>query len=242
MNHPTQTQIPLSQTPPCRRLLIVVAKAPTRGQTKTRLGGLIGLDAAADFYRCLLTDVVALARRVPEHLSEVTPAIGYWPAEGEAFFREFAPDIALLLQHGALLGDRLHDLMMQAFAQGYEQAAVLSSDTPFVDPHALAQGFVALSQGADVALGPCDDGGFYVMHLRGPHPELLVPIQMSTAHVTGDILAAAQHAGLQVALLPLTSDIDTPDDVQKLLDPAHTWPDNVAPNTRTWLKQWQTQP
>ena len=222
-------------------MLIVVAKTPTRGQTKTRLGGLIGLDAAADFYRCLLADVVALARRVPLQLPDVTPAIGYWPAEGESFFSEFASDFVLVLQQGDQLGDRLHHVMTQAFAMGYDQAAVLSSDTPFVDPAALAQGFLALSNGADVALGPCDDGGFYVMHLRAPHPELLVSIQMSTPHVTHDILSAAQHAGLQVALLPTTTDIDTPDDVQRLLDQAHSWPDDLAPNTRQWLTQWQTQ-
>ena len=220
----------------------MVAKAPTRGQTKTRLGSLIGLDAAADFYRCLLSDVVAVARRVRQHLSDVTPAIGYWPAGGEAFFRELVPDFVLVLQEGELLGERLHHVMTQAFAQGYDQAAVLSSDTPFVDPVALAQGFGALSGGADVALGPCDDGGFYVMHLRAPHPELLVPIQMSTPHVTRDILAAAQLAGLQVEMLPVTSDIDTPDDVRRLLDSTHTWPEDLAPNTRQWLKQWQTQP
>ena len=129
-------------------MLIVMAKAPTRGQTKTRLGGLIGLDAAADFYRCLLTDVVALARRVPLHLPDVIPAIGYWPAEDESFFREFVPDFAMVLQHGEQLGD----------------------------------------------------------------------------------------------LLPTTADIDTPDDVQRLIDQTHIWPDDLAPHTRQWLTQWQTQP
>lgn len=222
-------------------MLIVVAKAPTCGQTKTRLGGLIGLEAAADFYCCLLTDVVELTQRVCDYLPDIVPAIGYWPAEGEPFFREFVPNFVLVLQEGALLGDRLHHVMMQAFSQGYTQVAVLSSDTPFVDPAALAQGFMALSDGADVALGPCDDGGFYVMHLRAPHPELLVPIQMSTPDVTRDILATANRLNLRVAHLPITTDIDTPEDVQRILNPNHPWPETVAPNTRRWLTQWQSQ-
>ena len=226
---------------PIRRLLIVVAKAPTRGQTKTRLGSLIGLDAAAEFYRCLLADVLDIARRTTDHLSDVTPAIGYWPAGSEDTFDEIAPDFALILQQGAALGDRLHHVITQALSHGYDQAAVLSSDTPFVDPAALARGFQALSEGADVALGPCDDGGFYVMHLREPHPEILVPIQMSTPNVTRDILAAATDARLRVELLPSTTDVDTPADLQRLSTSTANWPSQIAPKTREWLKQWQTQ-
>ncbi len=220
-------------------MLIIVAKAPTRGQTKTRLGGLIGLDAATDFYRCLLADVLEISRRVSDHLPNVTPAIGYWPVGSEAVFENLAPDFALMLQQGEALGDRLHHVMEQAFNQGYDQVAVLSSDTPFVDPAVLARGFVALSEGADMSLGPCDDGGFYVMHLREPHPELLVPIQMSTPDVNRDILSAASQHNLKVEMLAPTSDIDTPDDLRQLLTTAQSWPDDIAPKTRQWLKMWQ---
>ena len=175
-------------------MLIIMAKAPTRGQTKTRLGGLIGLDAAADFYRCLLSDVLEISRRISDHLPNVALAIGYWPAGSEAVFEYIAPDFALMLQQGEALGDRLHHVMEQAFNQGYEQVAVLSSDTPFVDPAVLARGFVALSEGADMSLGPCDDGGFYVMHLREPHPELLVRHRrLNRAPVAGRVLGVAEN-------------------------------------------------
>ena len=224
-----------------RRILIVVAKAPSRGQTKTRLGALIALDAAADFYRCLLGDVLDIARRVCDHIDGVTPAIGYWPQGSESVFAEIAPEFELILQQGAALGDRLHHVMMQAFAKGYDQVAVMSSDTPFVDPRALAAGFAALSDGADVALGPCDDGGYYVLHLRAPHPELLLPIQMSTPNVAADTLRAAADAGLRVTQLQPTTDIDTLDDIQHLLDTSADWPAQTATRTRQWLTQWQTQ-
>jgi glycosyltransferase A (GT-A) superfamily protein (DUF2064 family) len=137
------------------------------------------------------------------------------------------------------LGNRLHHVIDHALANGYAQAAVLSSDTPFVDPDQLVAGFQALDEEADIALGPCDDGGYYVLHTRAPVPELLVPITMSTPSVFADTMTAAQKQNLRVATLTPTTDIDTPDDIRKALTTLSEWPDHIAPRTRAWLSRWQ---
>jgi uncharacterized protein len=222
-----------------RRLLMVVAKAPARGQTKTRLGALIGLDAAADFYRCLLDDVVSIARAASALLPGIQCAIAYWPEGSEAVMRSIAPEFELVLQRGDALGDRLNHVLNTALSSGYQQAAVLSSDTPFVDPAALVDGFLNLDSGADIALGPCTDGGYYVMHTRAPQPDLLIPIQMSTATVFDDTLAAARRLNLNVATLPETTDVDTPDDIYSVLKRMGELPPHVATRTRAWLTHWQ---
>ena len=218
---------------------MVMAKAPARGQNKTRLGNLIGLEAATEFYRCLLADVLDVVRDVVRIMPDVTPAIAYTPAGSEAVFKAIAPDFELVLQQGELLGDRLHHVLHHALTHGYQQAAVLSADTPFVEPAALAHGFAALSDGVDMSIGPCDDGGWYVMHLHTPHPELLVPITMSTSHTYQDTRAAAQRANLRVEILPATTDVDTPDDLTKILQTSAQLPAQVARHTRGWLTQWQ---
>jgi hypothetical protein len=212
---------------------MVVAKAPARGQTKTRLGATIGLDAAADFYQHLLLDVLDVVRRVPG----VTPAIAYTPAGSEVFFRDIAPDFELVLQQGDDLGARLDHVLTLCLSAGYAQAAVISSDAPLVDPAAIAQAFQALDDGHDVALGPCDDGGYYLMAVKQPQPGILRPIQMSTPRVLQDTLAAAAHHNLSVALLPMTRDIDTADDLSRIQDELTHLPDPVAKRTRTWLQQ-----
>lgn len=216
-----------------KRILMVVAKAPARGQTKTRLGGAIGLDAAADFYRCLLLDTLDVVRGVPN----VTHAIAYLPPGAEDVFRELAPDFRLIPQHGDNLGERLHHVLSACLNDGYAQAAVLSSDTPLVDARALAQAFAELDDGADVALGPCDDGGYYLMAVRAPHPEILIPIQMSTPNVLRDTLAAAAQAGLRSALLPPTCDVDTLDDLARMKEQLTRLPLDAARRTRAWLQQ-----
>jgi hypothetical protein len=208
---------------------MIVAKAPASGQTKTRLAASLGYDGAADLYRCMLNDVVDIVRRVPN----VQRAIAYHPVGSEKVFNRIAPDFALVLQQGRDLGERLHHVLSQCLNNGYDQAAVLSSDAPFVDPNALLESFDALDNGVDVSLGPCDDGGYYIMTVREPRPELLLPIQMSTPNVLRDTLDAASKSNLRVHLLPPTMDIDTPDDLAQLQQ-IH-WRDDLAPNTRRWL-------
>ena len=215
---------------------MVVAKAPARGQTKTRLGATIGLDAAADFYQCLLLDVLDIVRAVPR----ITRAIAYLPVGAEGFFREIAPDFELVLQQGDDLGARLDHVLTHALTAGYTQAAVMSSDTPLVDPGAITQSFTELDQGADVALGPCDDGGYYLMALRAPQPDILRPIQMSTPRVLQDTLNAAARLDLRVALLPMTRDIDTADDLRGIQAELEHLPTTTAPRTRTWLQHQLT--
>ena len=213
--------------------MIVVAKAPARGQTKTRLGAVIGLDAAAALYQCFLLDVLDLARRVPG----VARAIAYAPHGGEAYFSEIAPDFALLLQQGDDLGARLDHALTQSLNDGYTQAAVMSSDTPLAEPSAILQAFDALDAGHDVAIGPCDDGGYYLLAVKQPQPDILRPIQMSTPCVLQDTIAAAARQSLRVALLPPTNDIDTADDLARLRETLAESPPSVAARTRAWLQQ-----
>jgi uncharacterized protein len=105
------------------RLLMVVAKAPARGQTKTRLGALIGLDAAAELYACLLGDVLDIARATAARIDGLACAIAYHPAGSEAIFEQLAPDFELVLQHGQTLGERLHHVQRTATERGYRQMA-----------------------------------------------------------------------------------------------------------------------
>ena len=55
--------------------LIVVAKRPASGRTKTRLTPPLSPDQAAALYECFLRDTLDLVRRVPN----VRPVIAYLP-------------------------------------------------------------------------------------------------------------------------------------------------------------------
>ena len=90
---------------------------------------------------------------------------------------------------------------------------------------------------ADVVLGPCEDGGYYLIGLKRPQTRLLREVQMSTPHVLGDTLALAQRDGLRVALLPSWYDVDTVQKLERLRADRAAEDNGAAPYSRAFLSR-----
>ncbi len=217
-----------------RRALMVVAKQPSPGQTKTRLSPPLTGEAAAALYECFLRDTLEIIRAARK-LCPFDPIIAYLPEGGEAYFRALAPDFDLLLQQGADLSERLHNATSHYLtAGGYDQAAIMDSDSPTLRPEYLSAAFTGLDQ-ADLTFGRVDDGGYYVIGLKKPAPRLFLNVTMSTRTVAQDTLDCAAQEKLSVYLLPTAFDIDYGADLRRLLDELRTLPESFAPYTRAFL-------
>ncbi|MEX2145385.1 MAG: DUF2064 domain-containing protein [Candidatus Rokuibacteriota bacterium] len=82
---------------------------------------------------------------------------------------------------------------------------------------ALARAARTLADGAaDVVLGPCDDGGDYLVGVRVSRPALFEDIPWSTDAVLATTLARARTLGARVVTLPAWFDVDTDDDLVRL--------------------------
>ena len=109
------------------RALIVVAKQPQAGRTKTRLSPPLSGQQAAELYRCFLLDTLELMTRI----EIAQPILAYTPDEAEPFFRRFAPPgFEFTPQVGAGLGERLDHVLADCLQNGYGQAVVMDSDSP----------------------------------------------------------------------------------------------------------------
>jgi rSAM/selenodomain-associated transferase 1 len=216
-----------------KRVLLVVAKRPAIGQTKTRLCPPLTGEAAAALYACLLQDTLDIMRAVPG----VERVIVYLPETATDYFRALAPDMALMLQRGADLGERLDHLLSDALAAGAEQVVVMDSDSPTLPAAYVAEAFARLDGPDDVVLGPCDDGGYYLIGLKRPQPRLLREVQMSTPFVVRDTLALADALGLKVALLPAWYDVDTAAELARLRAELAVSGEHTARRTRAFLTE-----
>ena len=212
-------------------MLLVVAKRPAAGQTKTRLCPPLTGAAAAALYTCFLRDTLDVMRQVPD----VGRGIAYIPEAARDYFAILAPDMQLSLQQGVDLGQRLDHLLSAALEAGASQAVVMDSDSPTLPADYLMQAFAALSGPNDVVLGPCEDGGYYLIGLKRPQPRLLRDVQMSTPYVVRDTLALAEQLGLQVALLPTWYDVDTVAELDRLRAELRDAPPHMACYTRAFL-------
>lgn len=216
-----------------QRMLLVVAKQPAAGQTKTRLCPPLTGAAAAALYACFLRDTLDVMRQVPN----VERGIAYLPEIALDYFSTLAPDMHLSLQQGSDLGERLDHLLTAALEAGASQAVVMDSDSPTLPADYLVQAFDALAGPSDVVLGPCEDGGYYLIGLKRPQPRLLRDVQMSTPHVVRDTLALAEQLGLKVALLPTWYDVDTAAELDRLRSELRDAPTHVARHTHAFLAE-----
>src|SRR5215210_7806632 len=216
-----------------RRMLLVVAKQPAAGQTKTRLCPPLTGAAAAALYACFLRDTLDVMRQVPD----VGRGIVYLPEAALDYFSALAPDMQLSLQQGVTLGERLDHLLTAALEAGASQAVVMDSDSPTLPADYLVQAFKALDGPSDVVLGPCEDGGYYLIGLKRPQPRLLRDVQMSTPHVVRDTIALAEQLGLKVTLLPIWYDVDTVAELDRLCGELRNAPAHVAHHTRAFLAE-----
>jgi hypothetical protein len=216
-----------------KRALLVIAKRPRAGQTKTRLMPPLSGEQAAGLYESLLRDTLELVRTVPA----VSRFVLYAPPTEVDYFEQLAPDFQRLPQQGSGLGERLDNALTYCLTNGFEQAVVMNSDGPTLPADHLTRAFDRLNQ-VDVVLGPSEDGGYYLIGLTQPRPRLLREVKMSTPAVLQDTLALAEAEQLTVALLPRWYDVDTGDDLQRLALELRHRENGLARHTQDFLARW----
>lgn len=200
-----------------RQMAIVVAKAPRPGEVKTRLAARLGPVRAARLYECFLRDTFALVDAARAVCPSLESALCFSPKDGEREFDPVATDVALRFpQRGVDLGERLTNCFADAFALGAGAVVALGADSPNLPADYVRRALGALTGPDRVVLGPCEDGGYYLVGMSRLHPAIFDRIPWSTDGVLEASLGAAEDAGLVAELLPYWYDVDTPDDLDRL--------------------------
>ncbi len=191
--------------------VIVFARAPRAGTTKTRLIPALGAAGAALLYAGLLartlrqvTTLQAVSRCVyvdePAALEDLGSRVTF-------------PAWQLEVQQGATLGARMAHALTTTL-QHHARVILLGSDIVDAETGDLAQALQALADGAEVVLGPAADGGYWLIGLARPQPQLFTDeICWGSARVYADTVAKIGAAGLSWSALRKRHDIDCPADL-----------------------------
>lgn len=206
-----------------------MAKRPRNGFTKTRLCPPLTPSQAVELYEAFVQDVIHAASQVPD----LQLAIAVTPPDAVTYFESIAPrDTLLLPVEGATIGRCLDAVLSSLLSNGHSMVAAISSDSPTVRPALISQAFERLKT-VDVVLSPGDDGGYYFIGVKAPHPELFADdIPWSTSEVAACTLARSRDLGLNVDLVAPILDVDTADDLVRLRRELARLPDHVASHTR----------
>jgi len=189
--------------PNTSRALVIVAKAPAPGLPKTRLARQIGPSRTLALYEAFLRDTLDNCHRV----EGAVPCLCFTPPDSRGWFSRLSPAAPLFPQPEAPFGARLAAAFQDAFEAGFQEVILIGTDTPHLTPEAIGEAFEAMADG-QVVIGPCRDGGWYLMGLHAARPELFEGIDWSTSRTLQQTLARARQLGLQPRLLPETFDVD----------------------------------
>lgn len=212
--------------------LLVVAREPVPGSTKTRLCPPLTPGEAARLYEMFLLDTLEIMRQVPG----ADRFIVYLPEGAEGYFRALAPDFKLIPQIGSSLGVRLDNALSHCLKGDYKHAVIMDSDSPSLPSEYVRMAFSKLA-GSDGVIGPCEDGGYYLIGLNRPAPSLLRNVQMSTSKVMADTLVLAKNEGLRMSQLPEWYDVDDGNELGNLRQELQSRPGSCARHTRGFLEE-----
>jgi rSAM/selenodomain-associated transferase 1 len=185
------------------RRLIVFVRAPRAGAVKTRLAQKIGANAACDAYQKLVRAVLNKIDSIPE------VQLRYSPDDAESEVRPWLRPSWILSPQGAGdLGERLTRAFAESFGGGASRVLIIGSDCPWLNDADIKEAWNDLET-HDLVLGPAKDGGYWLIGLREPKPELFTGISWSTGMVLEQTVKHARAGGLQFRLLRELRDVDT---------------------------------
>jgi len=227
------------------RRLLLFTKPARAGRVKTRLIGAPpeGLSAsqAAEIHAAFVEDLLDRLRG-GAFSTTIAWALDDLP-EGEPIPDPYGfPGVR---QQGADLGTRLYGALAAASDPESSDAVVaaLGSDHPTIPVSRIEEAFARVEAGADVVLGPADDGGYYLIAVRrgALAPRLFADVEWSTERVLRTTLARAEELHLRVELLAAGTDVDTPADLARLA--LSLCDDDLGcPRTRALLATWGMLP
>lgn len=186
--------------------LIIFVRQPQLGKVKTRLAATMGEAKALKVYELLLahTYQVAAAMDMPVYVyyADGIAENDLW--QGPQFYKK--------QQQGDDLGLRMSNAFTETFAQGHQQVIIVGSDCYDLTATILSDAFIALAQ-SDAVIGPATDGGYYLLGLNQPLPQLFEGIAWSTDTVAAATMGKLYERGYSVTMLQALTDVDEEKDV-----------------------------
>jgi uncharacterized protein len=203
----------MSHTPPT---VLVMARAPRRGEVRRALEPVLGLDGCVALQSALIAQAASWAR-------EISPQgvhVAHDPPDAGRDLRDLVGrDATLFPQNGEGIAGRLADAVARVFSRAKGPVLVVWPDLPQLRPYHAVAAIDDLEAECDVVLGPVIDGGFYLIGMPRPLPKLFaLPERIwRSRDVMALGVAAVRDAGADIGLLRVERALHRPPDVRAAL-------------------------
>jgi rSAM/selenodomain-associated transferase 1 len=187
----------------------VFARAVIPGKTKTRLIPALGAEGATSFHQALVSDtlgkVAGLKGKTARYL---------FTSGGRLPKQMVPPAFDCRLQQGRDLAERLQRAFTQLLRR-HSRVVIIGTDSPALAPSILRLALEEL-RSVDAVLGPCPDGGYYLIGVRRTCRGLFSGLRLGTEFAFHDTLASLLEHGFSCSVLEPCPDVDRPADLATL--------------------------
>ena len=191
-----------------KTVLLIFSKSPILGKVKNRLSKNIGLESSLHIYKKLLEHTASVAQksRIKTVLfqNELNPEL-------KAIFKNVAD---YQIQKGKNLGEKMENAFRWAFSLKYKNVILIGSDLWSLDRDTLIEAKKALEHN-DIVIGPCYDGGYYLIGMKNFNNKIFKNISWSKKQVFKQTLSKVLENS--VYYLEIKNDIDNKESLR-----AHT--------------------
>ena len=193
-------------------MLICFAKEPVPGKVKTRLTPDFTFQKASEVYTLFLR---TLAKRLLE-LSSFPITISS-PDEEKKTLNTIFPSHFYhhTMQVGSTLADRMRNAFQEAFIT-HQKVIMIASDSPHLKIDEIKKAYQLLNK-HDCVLGPAEDGGFWLIGLSRFDAQIFSELHLSTEDALEKIEKKLAALHFKTTYVDVCSDVDTKEDLEKLL-------------------------
>lgn len=188
------------------------ARSPVAGRVKTRFIPTLGEEGALALHKQL----IELTWQRITAGSDL--AVELWLSEAgqEAWFKTVCKTDSVHVQQGQDLGQRMAHALNDALTRGHT-ALVVGADCVSLDADYLREAAQALNAGADLVIGPAEDGGYVLLGVRHRVPDgIFDGIAWGTDQVFAQTELRLSEAGINWKQLSRRWDVDRPEDLRRL--------------------------
>lgn len=193
-------------------VLLIFCKAPIAGQVKTRLIPTLTAEQAAQLHIELSLNTFKKTTQQP-----LCP-VQLWcaPSIDHDFFINAAHNYGLTRQRqqGSDLGERMNHALCTAL-KSYKRAVLIGCDCPSLTSQDLVSAISVLNDKTTAVFAPAEDGGYVLIGLNRPQPELFTNIPWGSEQVMEETRARCQQLGIIYHELAQQWDVDTDEDLTR---------------------------
>lgn len=194
-----------------KKALIIFVKTPIKGKVKTRLQPHLSTAKTLKLYKSFVSEIIDRCSR----LRGVDKFLGCAPTKKDDFLEGLAKKhkFKSFDQKGKDLGEKFINAFNDHFKQGYTKVVIIGSDSPTIPADYIKQAFRELED-KDFVLGPCNDGGYYLVGAKKVFGKVFKGIPWDSSEVLNQTLDKLFSLKIKFSLLPFWYDVDTIDDLK----------------------------